>query len=381
MDLSLTDAQQAVRSRARQFAIEHLDPFASEIDRSQTTPASVIQAMVKGGWLGAALPRRWGGGELDPLSYGLVTEELGRACASVRSLMTVHNMAAQSLVRFGTAEQQARWLPELCAGEKRIAFALTEPEVGSAASEIRTAAERACGAYLLTGIKTWITYGQIADLFLVIAREGDRPTAFVVERDIAGLSLEPITDALGTRGSMLARMRLDRVRVPMSNKIGATGAGVSFVANAVLDHGRFSVAWGATAIARACLEACTVYASERRQGGNALIEYQLIRRELTDMLVHETTARALCYRSAHFRQMRDPHAASETALAKYHAADAALKAATAAVKLLGGNGCSADFPVARYLRDATVLGIIEGTQEMHQIALASYALRKTHAEP
>ncbi|MEI9928886.1 MAG: acyl-CoA dehydrogenase [Sphingomonas sp.] len=221
--------------------------------------------------------------------------------------------------------------------------------------------------------------GQIADVFLVIARDRDRPTAFIVERDMEGLSLEPIVDAFGTRGSMLARLRLDRVLVPTVNKIGATGAGVRFVANAVLDHGRFSVAWGAAGIARACLEACTAYASERKQGGNALIEYQLIRRQLTDMLVQETTARALCFRSAHFRRAGNPHAAAETALAKYHAADAALKAATAAVKMHGGNGCSTDYPVARHLRDATVLGIIEGTQEMHQIALASYALRKADA--
>jgi glutaryl-CoA dehydrogenase (non-decarboxylating) len=297
MDLDLTDAQEEVRARARRFAIEYLDPVASEIDRSQTTPASIIDAMGLGGWLCAALPARWGGGELDPLSYGLATEEVGRGCASVRSLMTVHNMAAQALVPFGTPEQQARWLPSLCTGEQKIAFALTEPEVGSAASEIRTAAEETSGGHLLTGTKTWITYGQIADLFLVIARDGDRPTAFVVERNMAGLSLEPIVDAFGTRGSMLARMRLDRVRVPKANKIGATGAGVSFVANSVLDHGRFSVAWGAAAIVRACLEACTAYASGRKQGGSLLIEYQLIRRQLTDMLVQDTTARALCYRS------------------------------------------------------------------------------------
>jgi alkylation response protein AidB-like acyl-CoA dehydrogenase len=380
MDFDLTDTQWAVRSRARRFAVETLDPVAAEIDRGQTTPASILEAMGSGGWLGAALPARWGGGELDPVSYGLATEEVGRACSSVRSLMTVHNMAAQALVRFGTAEQQARWLPLLCTGERKIAFALTEPEAGSAAGDIRTTAEETAGGYLLTGIKTWITYGQTADLFLVIARAGDHPTAFVVERDMAGVLLEPITEVLGTRGSMLARMQLNRVKVPMANRLGALGAGISFVANTVLDHGRFSVAWGAAAIARACLVACGSYAEHRKQGGGPLIEYQLIRRQLTDMLVHDTTARALCYRSARFRQARDPRAAAETALAKYHAADAALKAATAAVKLHGGNGCAADFPVARYLRDATVLGIIEGTQEMHQIALASYALRKADAE-
>jgi alkylation response protein AidB-like acyl-CoA dehydrogenase len=378
MDLDLTNAQREVRARARRFATEQIDPVASEIDRSQTTPPAILAALGEEGWLGAALPARWGGGELDPLSYGLATEEVGRACSSVRSLMTVHNMASQALVRFGSAEQQARWLPSLCTGERKIAFALTEPEVGSAASDIRCVAEEIDDAFVLTGTKTWITYGQVADLFLVIARDGDDPTAFVVERDRAGLSLEPIDDAFGTRGSMLACMHLDRLRLPKANRVGAKGAGVRFVANSVLDHGRFSVAWGATAIVRACLEACTAYASLREQGGCALIEHQLIRRQLTDMLVLDTTARALCQRSAHFRRTGHPHAAAETALAKYHAADAAQKAAAAAVKIHGGNGCSADYPVGRYLRDATVAGIIEGTQEMHQIALASHAMRKAH---
>ena len=362
--------------RARRFATERLDPFAAEIDRNQTTPPEILDALGQEGWLGAALPERWGGGGLDALAYGLATEEVGRACASVRSLMTVHNMASQALVRFGTAEQQARWLPSLCAGERRIAFALTEPEVGSAASDVRCAAEETHDAFVLTGTKTWITYGQVADFFLVIARDGDDPTAFVVERDMPGLSIAPIADAFGTRGSMLARLHFDRVRVPKTSRVGAKGAGVRFIANTVLDHGRFSVAWGATGIVRACLEACTAYAVQREQGGSALIEHQLIRRQITDMLVLDTTARALCVRSAHFRQAGNPHAAAETALAKYHAADAARTAATAAVSLHGGNGCSPDYPVARHLRDATVAVIIEGTPEMHQISLASYALRK-----
>jgi len=381
MDLALTDVQRDARVRARRFATESLAPVAAEIDRIQSTPSEIIVALSRDGWLGAALPARWGGGELDPISYGLATEEIGSACSSVRSLMTVHNMAAQALVRFGTAEQQARWLPSLCTGEKRIAFALTEPEVGSAANDIGTEAAETAESFVLTGSKTWITYGLIADLFLVFAHCDGRPTAFIVERDMPGLTLEPIVDALGLRGSMLARMRLEKVRVPASHRIGAVGAGVAFVANSALDHGRFSVAWGATGIIRACLDVCADYAVRREQGGHKLIDYQLIRRHLTDMLVGETTARALCLRSACLRQSGNPVAAAETSLAKYHSADAALKAATAAVQLHGGHGCSADVPAGRYQRDATVMTMIEGTAEMHQIALASYAVRRPRAEP
>lgn len=377
MDFDLTDSQREVRARARRFAVERIVPIAAEIDKAQRTPPDILREIGEEGWLGAALPARWGGGEFDPLAYGMATEEVGRACSSVRSLMTVHNMAAQALSRFGTQEQQARWLPSLCTGERKIAFALTEPETGSAAVDIRCAAEETDVGFVLTGTKTWVTYGQVADLFLVFARDGEHPTAFIVERDMPGLSIEPINDAFGTRGSMLARLQFDRVIVPKTYRVGMKGAGISFVANTALDHGRFSVAWGATGIVRASLDACIVYSSQRKQGGRALIDRQLIRRQLTNILVLDTTARALCHRSAQFRRAGNPHAAAETALAKYHAADAAQKAADAAIKLHGGAGCSADYPVARYLRDATVAGIIEGTQEMHQISLASYAMRKS----
>lgn len=379
MDLRLSEAQQSARAAARQFATEHLKPAAAAIDRDQTTPPHIIAALANAGWLGAALPKRYGGGEMDAVSYGLATEEIGRVCSSVRSLVTVHNMASQALLRFGGVDQRERWLPGLCAGTTRIAFALTEPEVGSAANDVRTSASATSDGYVLNGTKVWITYGLLADLFLVIARCDDGPTAFVVERGMPGLVLAPINDALGTRGSMLARMTLDQVRVPAAYRIGAVGAGVAFVANHALDHGRFSVAWGATGLIRACLEACVAYSTTREQGGSPLIDRQLIRRRLTDMLVGETTARALCYRSAAMRQSRDPFAPAETALAKYHASQAALDAATSALHLHGGHGCSAELPVARYLRDATIISVIEGTSEMHQVNLASYALRRHSA--
>jgi glutaryl-CoA dehydrogenase (non-decarboxylating) len=380
MRADLTEYQVVVRSRVRDFVKNNLDPVASQIDASQTTPTSLIRAMAEAGWLGAALPTDWGGGGLDPLSYGLVTEEVGRASSAVRSLMTVHNMSAQAIVRFGSKEQRARWLPFLCKGQKTIAFALTEPDARGAAGEINTSVKKDGSGYRLTGRKTWITYGQIADLFLVFAREDQGPGAFIVERGMPGFTLDPIVDPLGTRGSMLAHLHFDQVRLEASHKIGATGAGLSFVANTALDHGRFSVAWGATGIVRGCLEASASYAGDRNRGANALIDHQLIQRRLTNILMRETTSRALCYRAANFRHRQDARAAAETSLAKYHAADAAFKAATDAVAIHGGDGCSASFPIGRYMRDATVLNIIEGTQEMLQIALSSYIARKLHAE-
>ncbi len=380
MDLRLTDKQQACRDAARRFAVDELEPWAERIDQEDATPRSVLAAIRASGYLGAALPAKWGGGGIDPVSHGLVTEEIGKVSASVRGLLTVHNMSTQAIVRFGSPEQQARWLPPLCAGRKIVAFALSEPEVGSAAHTIQTQAVERGDGYVLTGVKRWITYGMVADLFLVFAQCEGKPVALVVERESVGLEIEPLTNVFGTRGSMLAQLRFNDVRVAKDCQIGPTGAGITFVANAALDHGRFSVAWGSTGIIQACLHACLSYAQKRQQGESRLKDYQLIRRQLADMLVAHTTARALCYRSACLREQGDPRAVMETSMAKYHASASAIRAATDAVHLHGANGCSADYPVSRYLRDATVMGIIEGTHEIHQLALANYAFQRPYLQ-
>lgn len=380
MTVDLSEVHREAAERARRFVTEAILPFATLIDEAQTTPAHVLHALRMNGWLGAALPARWGGGGLDPVAYGLVVEHFGWACSSTRTLLTVHNMAAQVILRFGSSEQRERWLPPLCSGEKIIAFALTETDAGSDATGIETEAQARPGEYRVSGMKIWCSYGLAADLYLVFAKCEGKPLALVIERESPGLSVEPMRDAFGTRGSMLACLRLDGVLVPASHRIGSVGAGVNFVANSALDHGRFSVAWGAVGIIRACLDACVAYASERRQGGVILAQHQLIRRRLTDALLAHTTARALCVRSGKLRMAADPRAASETSLAKYHACEAALRVANDAIALHGANGCSPKFPVSRYLRDATVTNIIEGTREIHQVALATYALQRPYLD-
>lgn len=380
MDLRLTDDQQDARSRAKRFASEHVMPVAAHIDRNGCIPAAMIDALRMEGWLGAALPVEWGGGGMDALAYGIVTEEIGRACSSVRSLLTAHNMAAHALVRFGDAEQKHRWLADVASGRRIIAFALTEPEAGSAGGSITTRAVKQGASYLVSGTKSWITAGLLADVFLVFARDGDKPIALMIERDTPGLVIEPAQDVLGVRGAMLAQLTFNEVEVPISHRIGPIGAGVTFVANAALDQGRYSIAWGASGVVQACLDACLSYASQRKQAGQALSEFQLVRRQLTDMLLAHTTARALCCRSAFFRMQGDPRAVMETTLAKYHASEAAVRVANDAVRLHGANGYSVAYPVERYLRDATVLEIIEGTREIHQVGLASYALQSPHAD-
>jgi len=380
MELRLTDAQREARERAQQLVEQQILPAAGEIDRQGRMPPDLLDALRAGGWLGAALPAAFGGGGMDSLAHGVVTEEIGRACSSVRSLLTAHNMAAQALARFGTAEQKVRWLPDICSGKKIIAFALTEPEAGSAGGSISTEALDSGTHYRVTGTKVWITAGLMADIYLVFARDGDKHVALVIEREQQGLAAEPTTEVLGVRGAALARLCLRSVEVPVSQRLGPVGAGIAFVANAALDHGRFSIAWGAVGVIQACLDACLSYAARRKQAGHALSEFQLIRKLLTEMLLAHTTARALCCRSACLRIQGDARAVMETTLAKYHAAEAAVRVATDAVRLHGANGYSIDYPVERYLRDATVLEIIEGTREIHQAGLASYALQRPYLE-
>jgi len=362
--------------RARQYVAKEVAPRAAQIDLSQIFPDQLVQSLGSQGWLGAALPEQWGGGGLDPIAYGQVIEEFGWGCSSTRTLLTVHNMSAQAILRFGNTGQKEKYLPALSSGQSVIAFALTEPGAGSDANALETVAHECDGGYRVTGTKVWCSFGAVSDLFLLFAVCAGKPLALIVSRASSGLSIEGMPDCFGTRGSMLAKLQLDDVFVPTENRIGAVGAGIKFVANAALDHGRFSVACGTVGIIRACLDACTDYALKRSQGGSVIAQHQLVRRVLTEGLLAYTSARALCERSARLRSENSPKAAAETALAKYHAAEAAIRIANEAIALHGANGCSPDHPVSRYLRDATVSGIIEGTREIHQISLASYALQR-----
>ncbi|MDQ1920915.1 acyl-CoA dehydrogenase family protein [Massilia pseudoviolaceinigra] len=374
----MTDEQKECRDRARRFAAAHILPLAQHIDRDKVLPQALIEALCAEGWLGAALPTQWGGGGMDPVAYGLATEEIGKACSSVRSLLTSHNMATQAILRHGNAGQKERYLPELCAGRKIISFALTEENAGSAARSIATDAVENGPTYRVNGTKLWITCGLIAHVYLVFVRSDDKHLALVIERERPGVAVEPMPEVLGTRGSMLARLQLSDVDVPVSQRIGAVGAGISFVANTALDHGRFSVAWGAAGIIQACLDATHSYVKQRQQDGHSLAEHQLVRRQLTDMLLAYTSVRALCFRSACLRNTGDQRAAMETMLAKYHGASSAVETTTNALRMHGANGYSLDYPVERYLRDAMALEIIEGTREMNQVGLASYALQWPH---
>lgn len=373
MRVELTPEQRQHQAEFRAFVDEEIIPYADRFDRQESIPPSLIAALAQRGYLGANVPEELGGLNLDMITCGVLSEEIGRGCSSVRSLLTVHGMVAGTIAKWGTKEQKQYWLPRLADGTTVAGFALTEPNAGSDAKSITSTAVECGNSYVLEGEKKWITFGQRADLFLIFARCEAGPTAFLLERNTPGLSVEPINDLLGVRASMTATLRLNGCRIPKENLVGKVGVGISYLAAAALDYGRYSVACGCVGIAQACLDASLKYTSERKQFGACLKDYQLIQRMLTDMITNVKAARLLTYHAGYLKDTGDPRAIMETSVAKYFASTTANKAAHDAVQIHGANGCSRDYPVERYMRDAKIMEIIEGSTQLQQISIARYA--------
>lgn len=313
---------------------------------------------------------------MDMITFGLLNQELGRGCSSLRSLLTVHSMAAHAVLRWGNKEQNADLVAKLATGARIGAFALTEPAAGSDAAGIETTAKPMGDSFVLNGVKRWITFGQVADLFLVFAKSDGAGCAFLIDRDTPGLEVDPISGMLGMRASMLADLHFRNCRVPKEALVGKVGFGLSHVASTALDCGRYSVAWGCVGIAQACLEASLNYTSERKQFGVLLKEHQLIQQMIAEMTVSLKAARLLCYNAGCLKHQGEPSSIAETFVAKYFASRAAAKTASDAVQIHGANGCSDQYPVERYMRDAKIMEIIEGSNQIQQITIAGFAYQQ-----
>jgi hypothetical protein len=370
----LSTEQEERRAAFRAFADERIAPEAGRFDADGAIDPGLIGALAERGWLAAVVGPEYGGAGMDAVTFGLLCEEVGRACSSTRSLLTVHNMVAATLGRWGTPEQRERWLGPLVTGEAIAAFGLTEPEAGSDAKAVAAPLHLDGEAATISGRKLWVTFGQRADVFLVVGAAEQGPTALLVEADAPGLSREPV-QALGLRGAMLADIVMDGCRVPAANVVGRPGLGFSHIAATVLDHGRYSVAWGSVGIAQASLDAGVAHAARRRQFGKPLREHQLVRRLISEMLVDTRAARLMCLSAGVARDARSRDALAETMMAKYAASTAAWRAADAAVQIHGAQGVSPAFPVERLLRDARIMRIIEGSDEMQQLTIAEFGLR------
>ncbi len=372
----LADHLTDVAGRARGLADE-IAPRAGEFDTQQALPRDVIDRMASEGFLGAMVPTEWGGLGLDPLAYGELTETIGKACSSTRALLTVHaSLVAETLVKRGSEDLKVRYLPDLASGRKLACFALSEPEVGSDATAVRTTYRQEGDTFVLNGLKRWISFGAIADVFLVIASDQGAVTAFLVEREMGGVMTRPITGMLGSRAAHLAEVEFKDAVVPAENVVSRVGVGFSFVANTALFYGRYSIAWGGVAIAQAALDVMCSYATQREQFGQKIGSHQLVQGLVADSVTKVAAARELCRRAGRLRMENHVDAVMETNVAKYFTSTVAREVTDAAVQVLGGNGCWDGYPAERLYREAKILEIIEGTSQLQQVMISNFGYKK-----
>ncbi|MCP5105738.1 MAG: acyl-CoA dehydrogenase [bacterium] len=375
-------SQQKIVDEAREFADREIRPFAGEFEANEAVPRELIGKMAQRGYLAASFPAEFGGLGLDPVYYGLFSEEIGKADASTRALLTVHtSLVGEVLLRWGNKEQEERWLRPMAKGEKLACFGLTEPETGTDAKSIKTNYRKEGDRYILNGAKKWITFGDIADLLLIIATGEKGITAFMVEREMKGLKTVPIKGLLSSRAAHIAEIQLDNVEVPEENVVGKVGGGFTYIVNTSLDHGRYSIAWAGLAIAQEALDAMVTYSRQRSQFGKKIYSHQLIQGIIGDAVTKVHAGRALCLRAGELRKANDNSAVIETTIAKYFTSRIAMEVTTDAVQVHGGNGCYNKYPVERLFREAKVLEIIEGTSQVQQEIISSYGLRAYYKPP
>lgn len=372
LDLTAAEAEQQAAFLA--FVAEAIAPYAEQLEASARLPPELCRDLAERGYLASFVPEKSGGRGMSMVTYGLLQAALASGSASVQSLSTVHGMVALAVLRWGSPALKERYLAPLARGDILAAFALTEPGAGSDAQAIEATARLDGDTFVLTGQKRWVSFGQIADLFLIFARTEEGPTAFLVPWDTEGLTIRPSPLTLGLRAAMLADLDLQGCRVPRENVVGRAGFGLSHVAASALDLGRYAVAWASLGIAEAAFAAAVFHASERRQRGVALGEHQLVRRRLADATTLLEAARLLCLRAGVRREAREPGALADTLSAKYFASRAARQIADHAVQIHGAEGLSDEHPVQRYFRDARVMEIIEGSSEVLELLIAEHAL-------
>ena len=376
MDLDLTPEQELIRKTARDFAEREIAPVAMEYDRAEEFPWPVLEKMKPIGFLGASIPEEYGGMGLDPISYCLVIEEIARADSSIRGILSVNcSLVGTSIVKYGTEEQKHDWLPKLAAGDAIGCFALTEPGAGSDPGSLRMTAVRDGDDFILNGSKMFITNGTVAGLALTFANADPSKgakgvTAFLVPCDTQGFSATEIKGKLGLRAASTAELSYSDVRVPASAVLGEIGGGMK-IALSSLDDGRVSLGAGCVGIAQACLDASVEYAKQREQFGRPIAGFQLIQEMLAEMLIETEAARLLVWRAAALKE-KGVRNTIEASIAKYVASESAVKCANLAIQVHGGYGYIDEFPVGKYLRDARVTTLYEGTSQVQKLLLGRH---------
>lgn len=384
MNFSLSDTELRWQQTARDFAQNEVVPFARKMDEESRMEPKLISRMAELGLLGSALPSEYGGSSASTLSLARIYEELGRACSSVRGFMTVHSsLVMQCINQHGTEAQKKKYLPKLAKAEMIGCYCLTEPEAGSDAASIQTKAEKVEGGYKLNGEKIWITNALSANLAIVFAKlpiaEAEKPykavTAFLVETNTPGFNRVKMPGKeLGHRASEHAHIIFTDCFVPEENLLGKEHDGFA-VAMSALDHGRLGVAAGALGVHQACLDASVDFVRKRKQFGQRIGDMQMVQSLIAEMKVSLEASRLLVYNAA-WKKDNGESSSLEASMAKYHATEAAVKAAGDAVLIHGGRGYSNEYPVERYYRDIKGLQIYEGTSQVQRIVIARHVIGK-----
>ncbi|SDG86632.1 hypothetical protein SAMN05216553_112172 [Lentzea fradiae] len=370
MDLALSEEHRQLRELARRFTDDRIVPHATRWDREEAIDRDLVPALGEVGFLGLGVDERYGGSGGDNLAYCLVLEEIARGDSAVRGIISVSlGLVAKSIAQHGTEEQKQRWLPGLTAGTRVGCFALTEPGTGSDAGSLVTKAAKTAGGYVISGRKIFITNGTWADVALVFARTGGPGpkgiSAFLVPTDTPGFTATEVKGKLGMRGQATAEITLDDVEVPDDALLSEQGFKVAMGA---LDKGRMSVAAGCVGAARGALEAALRYAKEREQFGKPIAGFQLVQELLADMAVETDAARLLTWRVADLADRGEPFG-TEASMAKLYASEAAVRVANNAIQVFGGYGYVDEYPVGKYLRDARVTTLYEGTSQIQKLLI------------
>ena len=372
MDLSLSDEQQSFRDLAREFLDKEAVPHRIEWDRREAVDLDIVPKMAEIGFFGLTIPEEYGGLGGDYVTYAIGMEELGRADSALRGIVSVSSgLVGKSILFHGTEEQKQEWLPQLATASKLGCFGLTEPDTGSDAGNLTSRARRDGDDWVINGQKLYITNGTWADVALVFARTGgDGPkgvTAFLVPTDTPGFEAREIKGKLGLRGQATAELFLADVRVPHSAMLGEEGQGFK-IAMSTLDKGRLAVASGCVGIVQGCLESAVEYATTRTQFGRKIAGFQMVQDMIADISLDADAARLLVWRCADLIDRGEPFGVAASK-AKLYASEAAVRAANLAIQVHGGAGYVDEYPPSKYLRDARVMTLYEGTSQIQKLLI------------
>jgi butyryl-CoA dehydrogenase len=377
MNFDLTDEQRLIRETARDFTDREIVPRARENDRNERFDLELVSKLGEMGYLGAPVSEQYGGRSLDYLSYGLVVEEIGRGDSSARTVVSVQtSLVAGSIEQWGTEEQKTSVLPKLCSGEWLGCFGLTEPGTGSDAASVGTRATKQNGGWKISGSKMFISLGNNAKVAMIFAQTDPEKkhrgmACFLVPTDRPGFSSQEIHGKLGLRASDTAELALDEVEVGDDEMLGEIGDGFK-IAMSALDRGRYSVAAGCVGIGQGCINESVKYAKERKQFDRPIAGFQLVQELIAEMVVDTEAARLLVWRAGHLKDQGKP-STLETSIAKYYATEAAVRCANAAIQVHGGYGYIDEYPVERYMRDARVTTLYEGTSQIQKMIIGRHA--------